>query len=177
MIRAAAALFAVALLAAGCGRDAPHLAAAPARLALADFAGAPATLDLRRGRPMLVNVWASWCGPCRAEMPAFECLHASAGDAVAVVGISVDADRHLAAEFLRDHRVSFGNFSDAEGRVTREQLGVGVLPLTLVIAADGTVLARVAGARDWRDPAVLARYGIALDAAAIGPACSPARSA
>jgi thiol-disulfide isomerase/thioredoxin len=176
MIRAAA-LIAAALLVAGCGRDAPSAVAVPATLSLADFKGAPATLDLRRGRPMLVNVWASWCGPCRAEMPAFECLHASAGDAVAVVGISVDADRHLAAEFLRDQRVSFGNFSDADGRVTREQLGVGVLPLILVIASDGRVLPRVAGARDWRDPAVLARYGITLDAAASGSACSPARSA
>lgn len=129
------------------------------------------------GRITLINFWASWCEPCRREMASLECLHRSSDDVV-VRGVSVDADPYLALEFVRGHRLSFANASDPGGRQSRARLGIEALPATLVVDADGTVIARVEGSRDWSDPAVLEGYGLGPVAARVASAtaCSSERS-
>ncbi|UCE31501.1 MAG: TlpA family protein disulfide reductase [Burkholderiales bacterium] len=130
------------------------------------------------GRATVVNFWAAWCEPCRREMRALECLHRLAPERLAVIGVSVDRDPNLARELLLASDVSFPNASDPGGAVSRDALGVDVLPSTLVVAADGSVLGRIVGVRDWTDPMLLAGYGITLPAArgASAPACSRERS-
>ena len=115
------------------------------------------TIDLSqwRGRTVLLNIWATWCGPCREEMPALERLsQALAPDRYAIVGISIDADRNLAREFARKLGVTFPLAIDASGTITRAVLGVSALPDTLVIGPDGRLAARVRGYVDW-SPAAL----------------------
>ena len=110
------------------------------------------------GTPMVVNVWATWCEPCRREMASLERLHAQvAASGVRVVGISVDSDRHLAAEFVRAQRLTFPNGIDTAGARVAGELGVTKFPTTLVIDAAGVVRWKEEAARDWSDAATVAR--------------------
>ncbi len=118
--------------------------------------GAPVNLDGFRGKVVVFNVWAVWCRPCREEMPSLERLSAQLDpDHFAVVGLSVDRDRYLVDEFLRRYRIRFPIYLDPDRRVAT-QLGVKVFPETLLVAADGTLQARIIGARAWDRPAVRA---------------------
>jgi thiol-disulfide isomerase/thioredoxin len=94
------------------------------------------TVALRdhRGRPLLVNFWASWCGPCRAEMPALERFAARA-DGLAVVGLAVDDVPSRLRAFAGDAGVTFP-LGIASGRVARDYRATN-LPVTAIIDADG----------------------------------------
>jgi cytochrome c biogenesis protein CcmG/thiol:disulfide interchange protein DsbE len=102
------------------------------------------------GRSAVVNVWATWCEPCRREMPSLARLAADADPRkLVVVGISIDADPNLAREFVLREHVGFPNFSDPGGAFTRDSLDVQALPMTFLVRSDGTLAARVAGPHDW----------------------------
>ncbi|TXG80370.1 MAG: TlpA family protein disulfide reductase [Thermomicrobiales bacterium] len=105
-----------------------------------------------RGHPLVVNVWASWCGPCRAEMPSLERLSRIGAERVRVIGVSTDDDPNLAREFLLRTGVSFPNFHDFDQKLEREVFGAAAMPLTLIVNAEGRVVGRVLGARDWDSP-------------------------
>ncbi len=147
----------VSLLGAGCGAGPP---AGPApgqpfpalRLAALDRPGEPGNaVDVsaaKGGGDVVLNVWATWCEPCRREMASLQRL-AHEGGEVDVVGLSVDEDANLAREFLLAQGVRFANYSDPGGRAAREVLGVQALPQTFVVRRDGILVARVAGPRDW----------------------------
>ena len=95
------------------------------------------------GRPILVNVWASWCGPCIQEMPELERFHAEQGaNGTQVVGIALD-DADAVAAFLERVPVSYPLLIDAPGpRDAGVQLGnpKGVLPYSVLVSADGRLL-------------------------------------
>ncbi|MGY5885188.1 TlpA family protein disulfide reductase [Modestobacter lacusdianchii] len=98
------------------------------------------TLDLSRapGVPAVLNLWASWCGPCREELPLVQQLADVAGDQVRVLGVvSVDGVPQ-AASFAEDSGVTFPSAFDADGEVM-SSLGVNNLPHTVFLAADGSV--------------------------------------
>ena len=108
------------------------------------------------GKLVVLNVWATWCPPCRREMPDLQRLSRTLDPArFAVVGVSTDEDALLAEEFLRQNGVSFPNFFDQGGRIAK-QLGMQVYPVTFVIAPVGVLLHRVAGLRDWSAPQMVA---------------------
>ncbi len=123
---------------------------------LIDLDGTAAKLAGFAGRSILLNVWATWCGPCRAELPELQRLSERAEkDGLVVIGLAVDEDRHFVREYLAEVGVTFPNFIDRSGGMVRELLGVTVYPQTLVISANGHIRQRIAGARNWDDPAVL----------------------
>jgi thiol-disulfide isomerase/thioredoxin len=99
-----------------------------------------------RGRALLVNVWATWCGPCRAEMPELQELHEQYGDDLSVIGVSIDqaGDQDLIEGFLEDVGIDFTILLDPEGRVTRRFTTIGV-PETFLIDAEGIVRKRWVG--------------------------------
>ncbi len=109
-------------------------------LVLTDLNGQTAMLPL--GRPVLVNVWASWCAPCRAEMPLLARFAAAQGrDGVAVVGLAED-DAASVGDFLRKSPVGYlVVLDDPQWRAgTRLGNGLGVLPFTALLDADGRLL-------------------------------------
>lgn len=109
-----------------------------------------------RGQPLLINVWASWCGPCRQEMASIERLHRRyGGQQFTVIGISTDDYIDRATLFLTQSGVSFGNFID-RALLLENMLGADHLPLTLLVDAKGRVLARFYGAREWDSPETVA---------------------
>jgi thiol-disulfide isomerase/thioredoxin len=103
-----------------------------------------ARLGALRG-PMLVNVWGSWCGPCREEIPILRSFYEKAQGKVALVGIDVEeATFDDGRRFVERNGILWPNLYDPDGR-SREYFGLGV-PVTWFIAADGSVAGKKIGA-------------------------------
>jgi thiol-disulfide isomerase/thioredoxin len=112
-----------------------------------------------KGKPLIINVWASWCGPCRAEMGSLERLaHRYNGKEFNVIGISIDDYHNRAAAFIKDTEVTFENFIDKR-LLLENMLGANIVPLTVLVDADGRVLEKVRGPREWDSPDIIAAIG------------------
>lgn len=111
--------------------------------------GPSRSLSVFRGRPLIINVWASWCGPCKAEMASFERLAWHPDSRYfAIIGISTDDDRDQAERLLQNTHATISHFIDA-GLQMEHMLGASRLPLTVLIDADGRVVRKIYGAREW----------------------------
>ena len=99
------------------------------------------TLDLARapGVPTLVNLWGSWCGPCRAELPLLQEFADAAGDQVRVVGVISKDGVPQADSFADDAGVTFPGAFDGDGELM-SRLGINALPFTYFVAADGELV-------------------------------------
>jgi thiol-disulfide isomerase/thioredoxin len=119
---------------------------------LALISGQGAAAQALRGKMLVLNIWATWCGPCRIEMPSLNRLSKLLDpQKFAVVGVSTDTDGLLVSEFLLQNGISYSNFWDPAGKVLR-QLGLTTYPDTLVIAPDHTLVRRITGLREWSSP-------------------------
>jgi len=87
-------------------------------------------------RPAIVNLWASWCGPCRTELPAFQSFADKVGDRVLVLGVDTGDTRDAGAGLLQDTKVTFPTLFDAQSRLL-SGVGRSALPVTLFVDADG----------------------------------------
>jgi len=118
--------------------------------AFEDPDGAPASLADFRGRPMLVNLWATWCGPCVAEMPTLDALAAREGERLRVLTVSQDLDgRDKVEAFFRKQ-----GYRDLETWLDPQMalmaaLKVDTLPTTILYDVNGRELWRVTGMEDW----------------------------
>lgn len=111
-------------------------------LALPCLGGGPdVTLSSLRGTPLVLNLWASWCGPCRDELPFFQRLHERAGRRLAVLGVDID-DREpgRALALAIDTGVTYPLLADPDA-LLRAPLRVMALPQTVLVAGDGRVVA------------------------------------
>ncbi|MGE5650205.1 MAG: TlpA family protein disulfide reductase [Bacillota bacterium] len=116
------------------------------------LSGASGQLSAYRGKPLIINVWASWCGPCRMEMGSLERLSRRfGGKNFNVIGISTDDYREPAQAFLRQSGTTFPNFIDSK-LFLENMLGADRIPLTLLVDAKGQVLGKYYGARQWDSP-------------------------
>ncbi len=118
---------------------------------LIDLDGGQHQLSDYRGRIIVLNVWGTWCAACRFELPSLQALSDSLpSDRFVVIGLAADSDEHVVREFLIDKQVTFTSYMDAgEHVVIRQMLGVPIFPYTFVIDADGKLLQRIAGPREW----------------------------
>ncbi|HZX30474.1 MAG TPA: TlpA disulfide reductase family protein [Rhodocyclaceae bacterium] len=139
-------------LLAACGREAESKLAAGQPLPALTLSGldGPEQALGGAGRPAVINFWATWCPPCRAEMGGLERLHrrySAAG--LAVQGVAVDTDANLVREYRLREGIGFPILMDPAGKRARAALGIGLFPTTLLVRRDGVVAEVVVGERDW----------------------------
>jgi thiol-disulfide isomerase/thioredoxin len=126
---------------------------------LHDFDGKTKQFSDYRGKPLIINIWASWCGPCRAEMGSLERLaHLYNGKDFNVIGVSTDDDSRAAEAFIKQSGVTFDNFLDRK-LLLENMLGANTIPLTILVDADGRVLKKVRGAYEWDSPQTIDAIG------------------
>ena len=132
------------------GGDAPGFTA----LTMPSADGAPRTaktLSDYRGDVVLLNIWATWCGPCKIEMPSIEALQqAMAPKGLKVVAVSVDepGDEKKIEQFVREMGLTFEILHDSTSAIRTLYRTTGV-PETFVIARDGTIRKKWIGPEDW----------------------------
>jgi cytochrome c biogenesis protein CcmG/thiol:disulfide interchange protein DsbE len=93
-------------------------------------------LQRLRGRPVVVNIWAAWCGPCREELPVFQDVSVDYGKRVAFLGVDLKDEREAAQRLLRRFPVSYPSVEDPDGRLFQD-LGLQGVPSTLFYDARG----------------------------------------
>ena len=108
------------------------------------------SLQEYRGKVVFLNFWATWCIPCREEMPALEQLHQTYQQSqdFAVISIAYKESAEQVQAFFQKHALSFPALLDQSGSVSRDYLVSG-MPTTYLIGRDGMLLARGVGGRDW----------------------------
>ncbi|MBO0752825.1 MAG: TlpA family protein disulfide reductase [Bradyrhizobiaceae bacterium] len=143
-------------------------------LAFSGAAGEPKTLADWHGRTVLLNLWATWCIPCRKEMPALDALQAKLGGPdFEVVAVNIDT-RNLdkPKSFLQEVGVNhLAYFSDASAKVFQDLKAVGKafgMPTSLLVAPDGCEIASLAGPAEWAS-----EDGVKLVNAALGREKTP----
>jgi thiol-disulfide isomerase/thioredoxin len=144
----------LALVAAACAEggeaddaSGPLLPTDPYELPAYDLASYEALLSELEGTPVLVNVWASWCGPCRVEAPHLAAAHAEFGDRVQFLGIDILDEREAARRFMREHGWTYPSVYDLPGAI-RDGLGLLGQPVTLFYDASGELVDTWTGAID-----------------------------
>ncbi len=136
-----------------------HEAAVPApEVAFVDAAGAETTLGASDGKLRVVNFWATWCAPCREEMPALAALQAGlAGEDFEVVLIATgrNSPEAIARFFAEAGIEGLETGADPKGRLARE-MAVPALPVTVILNREGDEIARLIGGADWNGPSARA---------------------
>lgn len=161
MRRALAGLAALLLLAACAGGEGiprvVEVGSPVPNYAAATLAADSASLDGLRGRVVLLNVWATWCPPCREEIPALQELHERyASEGLEVVGVTIDApgEERAVRDFVREYGMTYPVWLDPQDRVSSTFRLTGV-PSTFLIGRDGTLLWRHLGPVTADDPGLL----------------------
>lgn len=105
-----------------------------------DLSGQTVQLAGLKGRPVLINLWASWCPPCIAELPLLTALHhAHAADGLRVVGVNIDVDLETAERTTERHRLPYTVLHDAQG-VSAKPFQVQQIPATFLFDAEGRLV-------------------------------------
>lgn len=139
MVRARRALLLLAVLAIPVTAAAVAPGEAAPAISASDLTGSKIDLAALRGKVVLVDFWASWCAPCREELPWLEQLHkrhAAAG--LTVIGVNLDESSANAQKFLRSHPVTFPVVHDTQGRLA-DRYGPSKMPSSYLIDATGRV--------------------------------------
>jgi thiol-disulfide isomerase/thioredoxin len=105
-------------------------------------------LSDHEGKVILLNFWATWCGPCVGEMPAFTWLVEKYGDRLALAAVNCEEDESTVRSFLSANGYTFPVVLDPKGEIGRGLYPSDGIPYTVIIAPDGTVAAIQTGASD-----------------------------
>jgi cytochrome c biogenesis protein CcmG, thiol:disulfide interchange protein DsbE len=134
------------------GTNGPAVGDRPPTFVLRSLDGSCVDLAAFRGRPIVVNFWASWCHPCRDEFPMFRAASEKYGDAVEIIGVVHDDIPADARRFARQQRADWPLLVDETDAVYDAYGGTGI-PETFFIARDGTVNAHLFGLseRDFKE--------------------------
>jgi len=130
------------------GINKPAMSKAP-DFTLRDIGGGTVSLAGYRGGLVLLNFWATWCGPCRDEMPSMENLSRNfGGQGLSLLAINQKESAAKVASFMKTHGLNFPTPLDSDGRVSAAYRVFGI-PATYVIDGNGSAIGMTSGARDW----------------------------
>jgi thiol-disulfide isomerase/thioredoxin len=122
-----------------------------------------------RGKPLIINVWASWCGPCREEMASLERLSwLNTTGQFSLIGISTDDYPENAKALLKKSNATINHFIDNHLQM-ENMLGAAQLPLTVLVDANGRILYKIYGSRQWDSPEALSLIRKAFNNQKIAP--------
>ncbi|SNB44736.1 TlpA disulfide reductase family protein [Geobacter sp. DSM 9736] len=147
----------LAVLAACSKKEAPPAEGKPAPgFALKDLAGGETSLEGLRGKVVLLNFWATWCPPCREEIPSMMKLNqAMAGKPFQMVAVSIDeGGKEAVQRYFQSSGTSLPTLLDTEQKVGR-RYGITGVPETFVIDRKGVIMKKVIGPMDWSQPEVV----------------------
>ncbi len=133
----------------GCGGDDPTGTALPSVDIVPLYEEPPLQLDELEG-PAVVNLWATYCAPCRREIPDFEVVHQEVEGEVRFIGVNIGDDEDDARAYLGKIDVSYDQYLDYDSEVLNA-LETATLPVTVVIDADGTISERHIGPMNQAD--------------------------
>lgn len=144
--------------------DRSHAGAAMPAIPFTGPDGGPATLTRFRGKPLLVNLWATWCAPCLAEMPMLDALAAREKGRMQLMVVSQDLAGKRAVDpyFAKQKFTTLIPYLDKQN-VLMEAVKVDTLPVTILYGADGKEKWRVTGGMDWTGAEAKALIDKALD--------------
>lgn len=122
---------------------------------LEDINGKRVSLKDLKGKVVVLNFWATWCKPCKEEMPSFSKLDLMLGKkGLSVVAINDYENKKKAISFSKKHNYEFIVLIDESGKVS-ESYKASFLPTTFIIDRNGMVIGKAVGARDWASPAAI----------------------
>ena len=137
------------ILLAGCsgGTDqAPVIGKTAPEFQLQSLDGQSISLSSLRGKPVLINFWATWCGPCRMEMPYMQEIHDEwSGEGLVMLAINIGESSDLVGQFMKNQGLSFPVLLDMQGEVAK-QYGVRAIPTTFFIDKGGIIREKKIGA-------------------------------
>ncbi|MBE3599493.1 MAG: TlpA family protein disulfide reductase [Limnochordaceae bacterium] len=126
------------------GTDVPVVGSPAPDFVLEDIQGRKVRLQDLQGKPVLINFWATWCPPCREEMPHIEEFHRKYGDRVTVLGVDVGESPQKVKDFLGREKYSWRFALDESGEVMQKYL-VFAIPTSFFLDKDGVIRAKFIG--------------------------------
>jgi len=133
-----------------CLESAPQIGKLAPTFELSDVNGNKVSLSDYKGMVVLIHFWATWCGPCKAEMSSLNNLFlAYKNDGLMVLAISVDPSEKPVRSFLKDKSIALPVLMDTEQDVYFDQYGVLGLPTSFLINRDGIIKELIRGEREW----------------------------
>jgi thiol-disulfide isomerase/thioredoxin len=116
-----------------------------------DMSGKRWTAQSLKGHTVVLNFWATWCPPCKAELPSLQMLHSISDGQPIVLGINVQEQPSRVQRYMQSAGLSFPVVTDPRGQLAK-QWGVEAFPTTVLIAPNGQARWRVLGEVDWAGP-------------------------
>ena len=127
----------------------------PPSFSLKDLNGKKVALKSLKGRPVILIFWATWCAPCKDELPSLSRLAEETADQVAVLALAMDGEKKSQVEaFVRENKINLTVLLDEDGNVSR-YYRVGAIPSTFFLDRDGMMVGTAVGQRDWSTPVAL----------------------
>jgi thiol-disulfide isomerase/thioredoxin len=130
----------------------------PAAFALKSLDGKTVNLNDYAGKVVFINFWATWCPPCRSEMPSMEALYEKLhGKGFEMLACDIMEDNETVKKYVKDNKLSFPVLFDKTGAVSGKY-GVQGIPATFVLDRSGSLILSVVGSRDWNTPQIQAAF-------------------
>jgi peroxiredoxin len=125
--------------------------------------GGTAELSAYRGKVVFLNFWATWCPPCRAEMPAMESLYRRfSGDGLEMIAVDCAEETAVVRAYIAEGGFTFPVALDTDGK-TSGDYGIQAIPATYIIDREGKIISKVVGSLRWDAPALIAAFKALLE--------------
>lgn len=130
----------------------------PIEFTLPLLSGGRAALSSFRGKVVLLNFWATWCPPCRSEMPSMEVLYKRLNSkGLEILAVDSGEDAATVQQFIRENSHTFPVLLDSDNKVS-SQYGIRAIPTTYIIDREGKIIGVVRGAIKWDEPKLIAAF-------------------
>jgi len=130
----------------------------PRDFSLALLGGGNASLSSYKGKVVILNFWATWCPPCRAEMPSMETLYQQFNaQGLEILAVDIGEDALMVRQFVKSNGYNFPILLDSDSKIS-SIYGIEAIPTTYIIDREGKIIGSVIGSIKWDNPKVIAAF-------------------